>query len=184
MARYSQRAKLRQIASHHRASRRAARRANTYPLWHDATPQRSAAADQALEFGRFQVLLRQRQLYADGALVELGTRAFDLLLVLLEADGLLVTKQELLRLVWPGIIVSEENLKVQVAALRKALGADRDFIHTEFGRGYRFTGLLRSMSTAEACHHSTRTNPVAGRPFFAGICRRALAHSPAQTDGQ
>ena len=46
-----------------------------------------AAADAALEFGRFRVLLRQRQLVADGVPIELGTRAFDLLLVLLEADG-------------------------------------------------------------------------------------------------
>ena len=94
--------------------------------------------------------LRQRQLLADGVPVELGTRAFDLLLVLLEADGLLVTKEELLGRAWPGIVVSEENLKIQVSALRKALGADRDVIRTEFGRGYRFTGLLRTNNVTGA----------------------------------
>ena len=149
--------------------------ADRYPPWHDASRPRSTAADQALEFGRFRVLLRQRQLFADGAPVELGTRAFDLLLALLEADGLLVTKEELISRVWPGIVVSEENLKVQVAALRKALGADRDFIHTEFGRGYRFTGLLRSTSTAEAGQRSTRTMPDAVLALFTRKCRRALA---------
>jgi DNA-binding winged helix-turn-helix (wHTH) protein len=113
-------------------SRRAANRSST------------AAADAALEFGRFRVLLRRRQLVADGVPIELGTRAFDLLLVLLQADGSLVTKAELLRRVWPGIVVAEENLKVQISALRKALGDDRDFIHTEFGRGYRFTSAVRS----------------------------------------
>ena len=64
---------------------------------------------------------------AEGVPIELGTRAFDLLLVLLEADGALVTKEELLSRVWQGVVVAEENLKVQIAALRKALGKGRDF---------------------------------------------------------
>jgi len=115
-----------------------------------------AAADATLEFGRFRVLLRQRQLLADGVPVEVGTRAFDLLLVLLEADGSLVTKDELLSRVWPGIVVAEENLKVQISALRKALGEDRDFIRTEFGRGYRFTEAVRSAVTWSACQRPTR----------------------------
>jgi DNA-binding winged helix-turn-helix (wHTH) protein len=155
-------------------------KADTYPLWHDANPSGPATAGEALEFGSFRVLLRQRQLFADGAPVELGTRAFDLLVALLEADGLLVTKEELISRVWLGIVVSEENLKVQVSALRKALGADRDFIRTEFGRGYRFTGVLRSPSTAEACQRSARARPDAGRALFARKCRRALAQSSAE----
>jgi DNA-binding winged helix-turn-helix (wHTH) protein len=104
---------------------------------------RATAGSADLEFGRFRVLLRRRQLLADGAPVELGTRAFDLLLALLEADGSLVTKEELLSRVWQGVVVSAENLKFQVSALRKAMGADRDLIRTEFGRGYRFIGVLR-----------------------------------------
>ena len=110
-----------------------------------------ATRDASIEFGRFRVLLRQRQLLVDGVPVELGTRAFDLLLVLVEADGALVTKEELLNRVWQGSVVSEDNLKIQVSALRKALGADRELIRTEFGRGYRFTGILRSNATARAC---------------------------------
>src|SRR5437762_12175278 len=102
------------------------------------------AAEATLEFGRFRVLLRRRQLAADGVPIELGTRALDLLLVLLEADGSLVTKEELLSRVWPGIVVAEENLKVQISALRRALGEDRDFIRTEFGRGYRFVTAIKS----------------------------------------
>ncbi len=115
-----------------------------------------AAADAALEFGRFRVLLRQRQLVADGVPIELGTRALDLLLVLLEADGSLVSKDELLSRVWPGIVVAEENLKVQIAALRKALGEDRGFIRTEFGRGYRFTAAVRSTIARGNCQRPTR----------------------------
>jgi len=113
------------------------------PIPHHATWWSSVTAEAAIEFGRFRVLLRWWQLLADGIPVELSTRAFDLLLVLLEADGSLVTKNELLRRVWPRIGVAEENLKVQMCALRKALGEDRDFIRTEFGRGYRFAATVR-----------------------------------------
>ena len=113
------------------------------PIPHHATWWSSVTAEAAIEFGRFRVLLRWWQLLADGIPVELSTRAFDLLLVLLEADGSLVTKNELLRRVWPGTGVAEENLKVQMCALRKGLGEDRDFIRTEFGGGYRFTATVR-----------------------------------------
>jgi DNA-binding winged helix-turn-helix (wHTH) protein len=123
-----------------------------------AGPDRSPSASglTRLEFGRFCVLLRQRQLLADGVPIELGTRAFDLLLVLLEADGSLVTKAELLSRVWPSIFVAEENLKVQICALRSALGKDRDFIRTEFGRGYRFTAVVRLTVAWSACERPTR----------------------------
>ena len=107
-------------------------------------PSSWAVATAALEFGRFRVLLRQRRLLADGVPVELGTRALDLLMVLIEADGALVSKDELLALAWPGIFVDETNIKVQISALRRALGEDRDFIRTEVGRGYRFTAAIRS----------------------------------------
>jgi DNA-binding winged helix-turn-helix (wHTH) protein len=115
-----------------------------------------AAFDAALEFGRFRVLLRQRQLVADGVPIGLGTRALDLLLVLLEADGSLVTKEQLLSRVWPGIVVSDENLKVQICALRRAFGKDRDLIRTESGRGYRFTAAVRSIVARDACGPAPR----------------------------
>jgi DNA-binding winged helix-turn-helix (wHTH) protein len=104
-----------------------------------------AAAWKQLEFGRFQVLRRQRLLLADGVPIELGTRAFEVLLVLLEADGGLITKEELLARVWHGAVVAEDNLKAQVFALRRAFGDDRDLIRTDFGRGYRFTAAVRSV---------------------------------------
>jgi DNA-binding winged helix-turn-helix (wHTH) protein len=122
-----------------------------------AQPGRApTTADARFEFGRFRVLLRRRQLVADGMPIELGTRAFDLLLALLDADGSLVTKGELLSRGWPGIVVAEDNLKVQISALRKALGKDRDLILTEFGRGYRFTGTVRSASTWRASQRPMR----------------------------
>ena len=103
-----------------------------------------SAAEASLEFGRFRVLLRQRLLLADGAPIELGTRAFEVLLVLLEANGSLVRKEQLLARVWPGIAVGEDNLKMQVFVLRRALGEDRDYVRTEFGRGYRFIAAVHT----------------------------------------
>jgi DNA-binding winged helix-turn-helix (wHTH) protein len=133
------------------------------------------AAEATLEFGRFRVLLRQRQLVADGVPIELGTRALDLLLVLLDADGSLVTKDELMSRVWPGIVVAEENLKTQIFALRKALGEDRDFIRTEFGRGYRFTAAVRSTATRSARRRPTRQSRRSRqRLVFRRISRRPL----------
>jgi DNA-binding winged helix-turn-helix (wHTH) protein len=68
--------------------------------------------------------------------------------------------------VWPGIVVSEENLKVQVSALRKGLGADRDVIRTEFGRGYRFTGNICTNSATDAPQRPTRLRQWSGQPLF------------------
>ena len=140
-----------------------------------ATCRSSVRADAALEFGSFGILLRRRRLLADRAPVELGARAFDLLLALLEADGALVTKEELLSRVWPGIVVSGENLKVQIAGLRKALGAERNLIRTEFGRGYRFIGILRSNATAHACRGPRRAKLRVSGGLFRQNCRHRLS---------
>jgi DNA-binding winged helix-turn-helix (wHTH) protein len=118
------------------------------PTDHDGSPivahrAGPAATDAPLEFGRFRVLPRQRRLLAGGVPVELGARAFELLMVLIGADGALVGKQELQSRVWPDVVVAQQNLKVQIAALRKALGEDRELICTEHGRGYRFTAQVR-----------------------------------------
>jgi DNA-binding winged helix-turn-helix (wHTH) protein len=76
----------------------------------------------AVEFGRFQVLLHRRELLADGRPLELGGRAFDVLMVLIEARGAVVGKGALIQRVWPDQIVEENNLQAQIAALRRVLG--------------------------------------------------------------
>jgi predicted ATPase/DNA-binding winged helix-turn-helix (wHTH) protein len=97
---------------------------------------------RALLFGRFRLVLRSRELLADGIPVAIGNRALDVLVALIEACGELVTKDELLTRVWPDTTVEENNLQFQISTLRKALGADRDFIRTVSGRGYRFVAEL------------------------------------------
>jgi predicted ATPase/DNA-binding winged helix-turn-helix (wHTH) protein len=98
-----------------------------------------------LEFGRFRLFTRQRELRLGDVTVPLGSRAFDVLLILVESEGELVTKEELLARVWPGAVVEESNIQVQVSALRKALGEERNLILTVPLRGYRFTGEVRAL---------------------------------------
>jgi DNA-binding winged helix-turn-helix (wHTH) protein len=100
----------------------------------------SAPSTRAIEFGRVRVLLTTRELFVDGSPVAIGTRAYELLLALIEARGQLLSKDQLLSHVWPNVVVEENNLQVQISALRKALGVDGAAIKTEFGRGYRFIG--------------------------------------------
>ena len=106
----------------------------------------SASGDAVIRFGRFCVLPRARQLLVDGQPVELGSRAFDLLVALIGAPGTLITKHEIMSRVWPDTVVAEENLKVQMASLRKVLNEDRDVIKTVHGRGYVFTGEVTTAS--------------------------------------
>ena len=73
-------------------------------------------------FGRCEVRPAERQLLIDGKLAPLGARAFDLLQALIERRDRVVTKNELVEAVWPGLVVEENNLQVQVSSLRKLLG--------------------------------------------------------------
>jgi adenylate cyclase len=91
-------------------------------------------------FGRFVIQPGRRQLLIDGRPAKIGSRAFDILTALVERRQRVVTKDELLDLVWPGISVEESNLQVHVLALRKLLGPDA--IATIPGRGYQFTAPL------------------------------------------
>lgn len=86
-------------------------------------------------FGRFEVRPQERVLLVDGTPAAVGPRAFDLLLCLLAHRDRVVTKDEILATVWPGLVVEENNLSVQVSSLRKLLGAEA--IATVPGRGYR-----------------------------------------------
>ncbi len=96
----------------------------------------SVASIERYRFDPFELQLDERRLLRDGAAVPLRPRAFDLLAVLVDRAGHLVTKDELLDRVWPKVVVEETALRVQLSALRKVLGADA--IATVSGQGYRF----------------------------------------------
>src|SRR5262245_28129809 len=97
-------------------------------------------AESPLRFGRFEISAAERVLRVDGQAAALGARAFDLLLALAQRRERLVSKQELLDLVWPGVVVEEHNITAQISSLRKLLGPET--ITTVPGRGYKFTAPL------------------------------------------
>src|SRR5262252_5420145 len=102
----------------------------------------ASEAPASFEFGRFRVLPQRREVLADGQPMELGGRAFDVLVALIQANGAVVSKDELIRRVWPGRIVEDNNLHAQIKALRKAF-SDHYLIRTIIGRGYQFRGEVR-----------------------------------------
>ena len=120
--------------------------------------------EDSYRFGRIDVRPRQRELLIDGQAVGVGARAFDVLLTLIERRGELVTKSDLLDAVWPGMVVEENNLVVQVGTLRKLLGAAT--IVTIPGRGYRFAAALDAESALSPSHEPAR--PAARRTRHAG----------------
>ena len=152
--------------------------------------------------GRFEIRPAERAISAAGHAVALGARAFDTLLALIERRERVVAMQELMDLVWPGLVVEENNLRQQVAALRKTLGPQA--IVTIPGRGYQFglaldgqvdagnpgvddaaLALPAAMATA---HHTdgagapneSRVHGRAGRSMVAVLAFENLSGDPAQ----
>jgi DNA-binding winged helix-turn-helix (wHTH) protein len=98
-----------------------------------------------IRIGNLTVLPDRRLVFIDGAPVELGYRAMDVLLILVEANGALVTKDELMKRVWPTTIVTDNNLRVQICGIRKVMIEHRKLLICVPGRGYR---LLRPIHVA------------------------------------
>ena len=99
---------------------------------------------EALSFGDFRLDLGRRELTRNGAPVRLKGRALDVLCVLAAAGGEIVTKDALMARVWPNVVVEENNLQVQISALRRALDEGKNgesFLVTVPSRGYRLVGI-------------------------------------------
>src|SRR5260370_975331 len=107
---------------------------------------------EALVLGPFRLLAARRELLAHGVPVALGQRAFEILLTLVSRHGQLVTKDELMAEVWPGVVVEENNIQVHISAVRKVLAAAGDgdrYLLTVAGRGYRFLAPVTRESPGE-----------------------------------
>ena len=102
--------------------------------------------------GACEVDLARRELRVLGSAVPIGGRAFEIIEVLVQSAGELVTKDELMNRIWPGAIVAENTLHVHAGAVRKALGPYRGLLKTKSRRGYRLLGhwTLRPHDAAEA----------------------------------
>jgi predicted ATPase/DNA-binding winged helix-turn-helix (wHTH) protein len=121
--------------------------------------------DEAYLFGPFRLIPSRQLLLRDGLPVPIGGRALDILTLLARRPGEVVTKADILKFCWPDVFVHESNIKVNVAALRRALSErpGKPYIATVTGRGYRFV--------AQVDVERTET-PAAGRP--AAMPSRAL----------
>src|SRR6187431_1676467 len=101
------------------------------------------------EFGRFRLKADERVLLRGQEFVPLTPKAFDILLTLLENDGRIVNKDDLMKKVWPNTFVEEGNLTQNVSLLRKALGESANgpqFIETVPRRGYRFVAPVNRVA--------------------------------------
>ncbi|HEY4037775.1 MAG TPA: winged helix-turn-helix domain-containing protein [Burkholderiaceae bacterium] len=110
------------------------------------------ARSEAIEFGNFRLVPSSRMLSRNGSAVHLGDRALELLIALIERRGRVVSKKELFEIVWPKVFVEESNLRVNIAALRKALGDGQlgsRFITNIPGRGYAFVADVRQSGVGE-----------------------------------
>jgi TolB-like protein len=125
--------------------------------------------DSELAFGPFRLSLGRRELLKNGAAVPLGSRAFDLLAALVQRQGNVVSKDELLTEVWPGTVVEENNLQVQISALRRALGEGPEgsrYLLTVPGRGYRFVAPVeRTAGLPSSPALPEPVPPLAGAPL-------------------
>src|SRR5437588_1321016 len=116
-------------------------------------PSATADGEHTFAFGPFRLLAAQRLLLEGDTPVRLGSRAFDILAALVERSGEVVAKQELIARAWPQTFVEEANLKMQVSALRRALGDGQGghrYVATVPGRGYNFVAPVHHEEPARA----------------------------------
>src|SRR3954471_6821667 len=106
---------------------------------------------RAISFGPYRLLAAQRLLLEGDRPVRLGSRAFDILAALVERPGEVVGKEEVIARAWAQTVVEDSNLKIQVSALRRALGDGQGgnrFVITVPGRGYNFVAPVRREETS------------------------------------
>ena len=96
------------------------------------------------ELDEWEVDLARRELRARGVPVPIGGSAFEIIEVLVQSAGELVTKNDLSARVWPGAIVEDNTLQFHISAIRKALGSDRGILKTMSGRGHLLIRALKN----------------------------------------
>jgi DNA-binding winged helix-turn-helix (wHTH) protein len=121
------------------------------------------------EFGDFRLDGRRRLLsHRDGAAVSLTAKAFDTLVYLVEHEGIVLPKDELMRALWADTVVEENNLNQNISILRRALGehrGDHRYIATVPGRGYQFVAKVRIAEESPAQREPTAGASMAVLPF-------------------
>jgi predicted ATPase/DNA-binding winged helix-turn-helix (wHTH) protein len=130
--------------------------------------------DETYIFGPFRLLPSRQLLLRDGLPVPIGGRALDILTLLARRPGEVVSKAEILKFCWPGVFVHESNIKVNIAALRRALSEapGEPYIATVIGRGYRFV--------AQVDVERTESPPVRSAAIPSGALKQPLAIGRSQ----
>ena len=144
-------------------------------------------SDTVLQFGPYAFHLQQRLILEGDRPLRMGGRALEILQVLVQRAGTVVSKEELIALVWPTSVVEEINLRVHIAALRRALGDGQNgqrYIVNIPQRGYSFiapvhqvpAGSLASIESVQKTQHNlpARLTPVTGRDSIVGSLVRQL----------
>ncbi len=118
------------------------------------------------EFGPFRLDASERILMCEGKAIPLAPKVLDTLLVLVENNGAVLEKEELLKTLWPDTIVEESNLTTYISQLRKALGengSEQNYIETIPRRGYRFVAAVNEVNSDYAdilIHERTKTHVI------------------------
>jgi DNA-binding winged helix-turn-helix (wHTH) protein len=133
----------------------------------------NSEAEAALSFGPFRLFAAGRRVEKEGAPVQIGGRALDILIALAERAGETVGKRELIARVWPDVTVDEGSLRFHIAALRRALGdgeAGAKYISNVPGRGYCFVAAVSHVKRPETAPPETQV-PVRPRGLPARLMR-------------
>ena len=126
------------------------------------------------DFGPFRLEVRERRLLREGRAVPLRTKVFDTLRVLVEHSGRLLTKHELMQIIWPDTVVEENNLNHNISTLRRALGEQvtgQRYIETVPRVGYRFVADVtefvgRRCGPQSGAASRARAQPAPGNPLL------------------
>jgi predicted ATPase/DNA-binding winged helix-turn-helix (wHTH) protein len=136
----------------------------------------------AFSFGPFRLYQGQRILWKNGTVVPLGSRAFDMLVAMVEHYGKVLAPAELMAIAWPGLIVEDSNVRVQVANLRRTLGCGRDgarYIANVAGRGYCFVEPVTRLESVD--HPSPTTSEPGAAPEAPHVDR--VTHTSGSLSG-
>jgi predicted ATPase/DNA-binding winged helix-turn-helix (wHTH) protein len=124
-------------------------------------------AKRFYEFGRFRVDVDERLLYCEGVRQKLTSKAFDMLVVLLENQGRLLAKEDLMNKVWPDSFVEENNLAQCISLLRRVLGESPEghkYIETIPRHGYRFVARVRALTDEQDISEDKREKSRESKP--------------------
>lgn len=147
-----------------------------FPRFTQMNNPQAIEAEGTVRFGAYVFHRQQRLVSKAGWPVPLGGRALDILTTLLEAPGQYISKATLIERVWPNSVVEENNLRVHIAALRRALDGQR-FILNDPQRGYCFAAAVHGVVPATLPRHNlaVRLSPVMGCDELLGVLVRRLS---------